>query len=101
MARAFHWSLVAAFAFAWLSADEVQPVHESAGHTIAGLVALRLVWGLIGGRYARLSHFLKGPGSTLIYLRTMLRGTERRHVGHNPAGAAMILARLLGLSGPR
>ena len=99
LVRAFHWSLVAAFAIAWLSADEVQPVHEIAGYTIAGLVALRLVWGLIGGRYARFSHFLKGPGSTLVYLRTMLRGAERRHIGHNPAGAAMIVALLLSLSG--
>ena len=97
--RAFHWSLVAAFAIAWLSADEGQPVHEVAGYTIAGLIAFRLAWGMIGGRYARFSQFVKGPGSTLTYLRTMLRGAERRHIGHNPAGAAMIVALLLSLSG--
>ena len=99
MVRAFHWSLVAAFAIAWLSADEVQPVHEVAGYVVAGLIAFRLVWGLIGGRYARFSQFVKGPGSALAYLRTMLRGTERRYIGHNPAGAAMIVALLLSLSG--
>ena len=99
MVRAFHWSLVAAFAIAWLSADEVQPVHEVAGYVVAGLIAFRLVWGMIGGRYARFSQFVKGPGSTLTYLRTMLRGAERRHIGHNPAGAAMIVALLLSLSG--
>ena len=37
--RLFHWSLVAAFATAWLSADEAQPVHEIAGYTVAALVA--------------------------------------------------------------
>ena len=99
LVRAFHWSLVATVALAWLSADEVQPVHEVAGYVVAGLIAFRLVWGLIGGRYARFSQFVKGPGSALAYLRTMLRGTERRHIGHNPAGAAMIVALLLGLSG--
>ena len=99
LVRAFHWSLVAAFAIAWLSADEVQPVHEVAGYVVAGLIAFRLVWGMIGGRYARFSQFVKGPGSTLTYLRTMLRGAERRHIGHNPAGAAMIVALLLSLSG--
>ena len=97
--RAFHWSLVAAFAIAWLSADEGQRVHEVAGYVVAGLIAFRLVWGMIGGRYARFSQFVKGPGSTLTYLRTMLRGAERRHIGHNPAGAAMIVALLLSLSG--
>ena len=99
MVRAFHWSLVAAFAIAWLSADEGQRVHEVAGYVVAGLIAFRLVWGMIGGRYARFSQFVKGPGSTLTYLRTMLRGAERRHIGHNPAGAAMIVALLLSLSG--
>ena len=99
MVRAFHWSLVATVALAWLSADEVQPVHEVAGYVVAGLIAFRLVWGMIGGRYARFSQFVKGPGSTLTYLRTMLRGAERRHIGQNPAGAAMIVALLLSLSG--
>ena len=27
LVRVFHWGLVAAFATAWLTADEVQPVH--------------------------------------------------------------------------
>jgi cytochrome b len=50
--------LVAAFAAAWLTADELQPVHEIAGYTVAGLVALRLIWGLVGSRYARFPQFL-------------------------------------------
>lgn len=99
LVRVFHWGLVAAFAAAWLTADEVQPVHEAAGYTVAGLVAFRLIWGLAGSRYARFSQFVKGPAATLAYLGTILRGTERRHLGHNPAGAAMIVAMLLALSG--
>jgi cytochrome b len=99
LVRLFHWSLVAAFATAWLTADELQPVHEFAGYTVAGLVAFRLIWGLVGSRYARFAQFVKGPGATLAYLGTMLRGGERRYLGHNPAGAAMIVALLLTLSG--
>ena len=99
LVRLFHWSLVAAVATAWLTADEVQPVHEVAGYTVAGLVAFRLVWGFAGSRYARFAQFVKGPGATLAYLGAMLRGKERRHLGHNPAGAAMVLALLLTLSG--
>jgi cytochrome b len=68
LVRVFHWGLVAAFATAWLTADEVQPVHEVAGYTVAGLVAFRLVWGLVGSRYARFAQFVKGPGATLAYL---------------------------------
>ena len=97
--RIFHWGLVAAFATAWLTAEEVQPVHEVAGYAVAGLVAFRLVWGFVGSRYARFAQFLKGPRATLAYLGDMRRGKERRYLGHNPAGAAMILALLVLLSG--
>lgn len=97
--RLFHWSLVAAFATAWISAEESRPLHETAGYVVAGLLAFRLVWGLIGPRYARFAQFVKGPGSVLRYLGAAVTGTERRHIGHNPAGAAMIVAILLTLSG--
>lgn len=99
LVRIFHWCLVAAFATAWLTADEVQPVHEVAGYAVAGLIAFRLVWGLVGSRYARFAQFVKGPGATLAYLGSMVRGGERRYLGHNPAGAAMVVALLVTLSG--
>ncbi len=63
LVRVFHWGLVAAFATAWLTADELQPVHEIAGYAVAGLVAFRLIWGLVGSRYARFAQFLKGPAT--------------------------------------
>jgi cytochrome b len=97
--RIFHWSLVAAFATAWATADELQQVHEIAGYIVAGLVAFRLVWGFIGSRYARFARFLRGPSATLAYVGDMARGRERRYLGHNPAGAAMIVALLITLSG--
>ncbi|MEC5325692.1 cytochrome b/b6 domain-containing protein [Aurantimonas sp. A3-2-R12] len=97
--RLFHWALVVAFAIAWLTADELQRVHEIAGYGVAGLVAFRLVWGLVGSRYARFAQFLRGPATTLAYLGDMARGRERRYLGHNPAAAAMIVALLVTLSG--
>ncbi|WP_461473266.1 cytochrome b/b6 domain-containing protein [Pararhodobacter sp.] len=99
LVRVFHWGLVAAFAMAYLTAEELDSVHEIAGYAVAGLVAFRLVWGLVGSRYARFAQFLKGPGATLAYLGDMTRGRERRYLGHNPAGAAMIVALMVTLSG--
>ncbi len=99
LVRVFHWGVVLAVAVAWLTADEVQRVHEIAGYGVAGLVAFRLLWGLVGSHHARFAAFLKGPRATLAYLRDMIGGRERRHLGHNPAGAAMIVALLLTLSG--
>lgn len=97
--RLFHWGLVAAFAAAWLTSEENESLHIWAGYTAAGLIAFRLLWGLAGPRYARFSQFLRGPGTVLGYLGDMLRGREKRYVGHNPAGAAMIVALLLSISG--
>jgi cytochrome b len=97
--RVFHWGLVAAFAIAWLTADELQPVHELAGYAVAGLVAFRLIWGFVGSGYARFAQFLAGPAATLGYLGDTLKGHERRYLGHNPAGAMMIVAMLVTLSG--
>ena len=100
--RIFHWSLVAGFAVAWLSAETLAPgseIHEIAGYVVAALVVFRLVWGLIGGRYARFAQFVRGPAVTLSYMRDMLARRERRYLGHNPAGAAMIVALLVMLAG--
>jgi cytochrome b len=95
----FHWSLVAGFTIAWLSAEDPSTVHEISGYVVAGLVAFRLVWGLVGGGHARFSRFLRGPVTTLSYVGAMMRGKERRYLGHNPAGAAMIVALLVTLAG--
>jgi len=97
--RGFHWGLVVAFSVAFVSAEQSGAVHEISGYVVAGLVAIRLIWGFLGSRYARFTQFLKGPKATVRYLRDMVRGHERRYLGHNPAGAAMIVALLISLSG--
>ena len=97
--RVFHWSLVAGIAIAWISAEEWDALHEWTGYAIAGLVALRLLWGLVGSRHARLASFIHSPRTVRRYLGDMLRGRERRHLGHNPAGGAMILALVAVIAG--
>ena len=93
--RLFHWSLAVSFLVAWVSADAWDDLHIWAGYAAAGLIAFRLLWGLIGPRYARFRQFLRAPGSELRFLGAMLKGREARYIGHNPAGAAMILGLLL------
>lgn len=97
--RIFHWSLVAAFAVAWLSAEENSELHEIAGYVVAGFIGFRVVWGFFGSYYARFSQFLYGPSAVVRYLGAMSRGKEPRYIGHNPAGAMMVFALLLTLSG--
>jgi len=95
--RIFHWSLVIGFAVAFLSAQEFDRLHEWAGYVVAALVVGRLLWGFIGTRHARFSDFVRGPSETLRYLGDIVSGRERRYLGHNPAGAWMILAMLAGM----
>jgi cytochrome b len=90
--RLFHWSLVLAFVIAWMSGDELQDLHETAGYAIVGLLAIRVVWGFIGTRHARFSDFIYRPSAAIGYLIDTARLRARRHLGHNPAGGAMVLA---------
>ncbi len=97
--RAFHWSLALAFAVAWASAESERwrDIHVMAGYTMLGLVAFRLLWGLVGTRYARFSSFAYGPRRVLAYLRSLLTRSPEHYVGHNPAGSWAIYG-LLALS---
>jgi cytochrome b len=97
--RVFHWLMVASFAGAWLTAESERwrMVHVTLGYTMAGLVAFRVLWGLVGTRHARFANFVRGPAAVLRYLRAIARGEPEHHTGHNPAGALAIVA-LLGLA---
>ncbi len=97
--RVFHWLMVLSFAGAYLTAESERwrLLHVTLGYTMAGLVAFRILWGLVGTRYARFSSFVRGPKAVMQYLRSLLGGRPEHHTGHNPAGALAILA-LLGLT---
>jgi cytochrome b len=95
--RVFHWLLVLSFAGAYLSAESEhwRLLHITLGYTMGGLVAFRLVWGLIGSRYARFANFVRGPAAVLAYLRGLWQGRPQHYLGHNPAGAVAIVLLLL------
>ena len=96
--RLFHWSLAASFVVAWLTRHGSEDIHHLAGYAAAGLVLLRVVWGVVGTHYARFTQFTRSPRTVMGYLRDILTGREARYIGHNPAGGAMILALLLTMT---
>jgi cytochrome b len=98
LVRIFHWSLVAAVATAWLSGGEDEALHNATGYVVVGLVALRLIWGLVGSRHARFIDFLYHPSTILDFIRDSLVLRAKRYVGHNPAGGIMVVALLLCLA---
>jgi len=99
LVRVFHWSLATLFLAAYLTGEDAGQVHIAAGYGIAGLIALRIVWGFVGPRHARFSNFVRSPREILAYLRDVATFRAPRYLGHNPAGGAMIVALLVMLSG--
>lgn len=96
--RIFHWTLAAGFAANALFTDPEGALHERLGYAIAALLALRLVWGVVGSRHARFSDFPPSPGAALGQIGEMATGRVRRHAGHSPLGALMIYNLLLSLA---
>lgn len=108
--RLFHWLFaglfIAAFAIAQLTDDESPWFSQ---HMLLGLILfvttlLRVVWGIIGSRYARFSSFPLNPLRLMEYFREILSTKRRTYFAHNPASAwaavAMIgLALGLGVTG--
>ncbi len=96
--RLFHWLLVVAvvgliitgnIGGAWME------WHLRLGYLTLGLLLFRLVWGVLGGHWARFRTFIYSPATTLAYLKG-----ERKpayNVGHNPLGAWAVFAMLVVL----
>ena len=95
--RVFHWLTVLSFTGAYLTAESERwrLAHVTLGYTMAGLVAFRIVWGLVGTRHARFASFVRGPAAVARYVGSLLRGQPEHHSGHNPAGALAIVALVL------
>lgn len=90
--RLFHWLLVIAVGAALITANiggAAIEWHGRIGLSIVGLIAFRVVWGLIGSSHARFASFFPTPKSVAAYLRGQWRG-----IGHNPLGALSVIGLL-------
>jgi cytochrome b len=102
--RAFHWSLVLLFAFSattgkvgggWID------WHVKSGYAILVLVIFRVIWGFVGGEYARYGSFLAGPIRGFKFAMSLLKKGQAHAtqvIGHNPVGGWMVIALLLLLA---
>jgi cytochrome b len=95
--RIFHWLLVIAFVIAFITENDFLTLHVWVGYLIAGLLVFRIIWGFIGGKHARFADFLCRPGKSIAYLNDALKHKAKHYIGHNPAGAAMIVLLLVSL----
>lgn len=99
--RLFHWFItvgsIACFAFTLLSDEHSSGfmTHMILGVVLGTMVAMRVVWGFVGSRYARFDSFLFSPAKVLSYFRGALTGQEREYVGHNRDSSYGIFAMLI------
>lgn len=90
--RLFHWLLVVMTTGVFVTGlvgGNLIVWHGRLGVAITGLLAFRLVWGVVGSTYARFTHFVPGPGRIAAYVRGRWSG-----MGHNPLGALSVLGLL-------
>lgn len=99
--RAYHWLLAAAVTVTWLLGQfgpASMTLHFWLGYLILGLLAFRLVWGLVGPAPARFASFVRGPGATLCYARGIFVRQPSLTAGHNPLGALSAVAMIAVLA---
>ncbi|WP_342116753.1 cytochrome b/b6 domain-containing protein [Pseudoduganella sp. OTU4001] len=94
--RVLHWLMVLCFAGAYLTSEGRiwRALHVTFGYTMAGLLVFRVIWGIIGTRYARFTNFVRAPAAAWAYLRSLLTRHPQHFAGHNPAGGLAIIALL-------
>ncbi len=95
--RLFHWTLVVCVVGAVVSAKiggNAMVWHFRLGYAVFALLAFRLLWGFVGGRWSRFASFVPSPTKLMRYVRGSGSSDEHQDVGHNPLGALSVLALL-------
>ena len=99
--RLFHWTLALCVVGSVVSAKIGGNAifwHMRLGYVVFTLLAFRLLWGFVGGRWSRFASFLYSPATLWRYLRGQGRAGEHLDVGHSPLGAGSVFALLLFLA---
>ena len=93
LVRITHWTVAAGIIANLLFTEDGSDLHVYVGYTVVGLVVLRLLWGLVGTRYARFTNFFPTPTRLKHHLSDIsARRADEQHLGHNPLAAIMMLS---------
>ncbi|MFX0545920.1 cytochrome b/b6 domain-containing protein [Roseovarius sp. S1116L3] len=90
LVRLIHWTVVLMVLINAAIVEHDSQIHLWAGYTIIALVAVRMMWGLVGTRFARFSAFPPSPRRALRHVQGMRGGDRTVHLSHNPLGALMV-----------
>ena len=95
-----HWLLAICFLGAVITQDseKYRLLHVTMGYTMFGLVAFRLVWGFIGGKYARFNSIYPRIKKVIEYLKSLFTAEPQAFIGFHAIGflaAYLLLAVIL------
>jgi cytochrome b len=95
-----HWLLAICFVGAVITQDseKYRLLHVTMGYTMFGLVAFRLVWGFIGGKYARFNSIYPRIKKVIEYLKSLFTAQPQEFIGFHAIGflaAYLLLAVVL------
>lgn len=96
--RLWHWALAAGVIAAWFTPVVHDGLHRILGYAVLGLLAFRLVWGVVGSRHSRFRRIGVRLRAAPRFLWNLRRGITGRYIGLNPAGTMMLVALLLTLA---
>lgn len=99
LVRVFHWTVVVGCVADLFVFDDGKLWHRAIGYAVATALVVRVIWGVIGPRHARFADFAPRPSTLARYIAALAQGKEPRFLGHNPAGAVMMLLLMALLSG--
>jgi cytochrome b len=97
--RLFHWLLAGCVIASVISANvggNAMVWHFRLGYAVLSLLAFRVLWGLVGGRWSRFTSFVYSPATLWRYVRGQGHASKYLDVGHTPTGALSVFG-LLGI----
>lgn len=90
LGRVSHWLLVVSFFASYFTSfsEKLLTLHVSLGIFVFGMLLKKIVWGLIGPKYARWSDFNFSLSSLKLYFIKKVKDRYREiEAGHNPASS--------------
>lgn len=92
LVRLTHWGIATAVLLNGLLVEDGSLIHVWLGYGALALLALRLIWGVLGTEEARFSSFPPSIHAAVRHAADLLVGKRWLHRSHNPLGALMVYA---------
>ncbi len=99
--RVMHWLMAILFSGLIITGNidaDVMDWHFYMGYGLSAVIVARVLYGVVGSRFARFTQFIYHPIDTFKYLKTLLTGRGKHYLGHNPVGGLMVIALLIAMT---